>query len=173
MPDTHGSRPRIAGYEYCTTCGELTHEVTFRATKFRCMTCFEGDLKPLEEIEVAVKSVRATIKATAPKKRPNKGRKRPNTEATKRRAQRISKCATADVRAMRRLTNLHPELYTALRNIERHRDGLPPVAWPGDEVFAKAVATYLAGSTYHTDVVDRGDGVDGDLQDEAGHPPRG
>ena len=107
-----------------------------------------------------------------PKRRAEVGRKRPDTEATKRRLQRISKTANADLKAMRKLSNLYPELYTALRNVERAKGDLPPVAWPGDGAFADAVATYLADSSYHDLVVDRGDAADGDVQDEAGHPQR-
>lgn len=169
MPEAHGSRPRIAGYEYCTVCGDLTSEVTFRATRFRCMKCFEEDLKPLTKIEVAVSTTRMTLTASeGPKRRPEAGRKRPDTEASRRRSQRIRRTAAADYRAMRKLTNLYPELYTALRNVERAHEHLPPVAWAGDAAFAEAVATYLTNSSYHALVVDRGEGADGDVQDEAG-----
>lgn len=120
-----GSRIEVAGYRSCKNewCDELILREIAQRTRGFCPPCFSQVIGPdLTEVEVRNRGQRMTTPVrmkTTPAK--NKGSRQQSKRAHK-----------ANVRAMRRLAMMFPDLYDILRAEERARDGLDP--WPVETV---------------------------------------
>jgi hypothetical protein len=124
----HGSQLEVAGYRTCRNewCGELMLREIAERTKGFCPTCFrELANGQITEVEVRNRGQRMTT----PVRMKSQPAKNKGNRQTSRRAHK------ANVRAMKRLAMLFPDLYDILRAEERARDGLDP--WPVETVVKK------------------------------------
>jgi hypothetical protein len=120
-----GSRIEIAGYRSCANewCSELILKEIATRTRGFCPPCFSEVTGPsITEIEIRNRGQRMTTPVRM-KNRPSKNK---GSRLTSKRAHK------ANVRAMRRLAMMFPDLYDILRAEERSRDGLDP--WPVETV---------------------------------------
>jgi len=121
----HGSQIDLAGYRTCVNewCGDLMLKEVAERTRGFCPPCFRSVTDDaLGEVEVRNRGQRMVTPVRMKTKPPkNKGNRSTSKRAHK-----------ANVRAMRRLAMLFPDLYDILRAEERARDGLDP--WPIETV---------------------------------------
>ena len=129
----HGSQIDLEGYRSCGNewCGDLILKEIAERTKGFCPPCFRkltgatiGEVEIRNRGQRMVTPVRMNTKLSK-----NKGDRHTSKRAHK-----------ANVRAMRRLAMLFPDLYDVLRAEERARDGLDP--WPIETVIQAGGATF-------------------------------
>ena len=142
MKPTIDSPHTVDGYQRCR-CGIQVPEPIFYATGAMCMGCFAaGEMRGIHEIEVLHMQQRVPVKIKDSSWKPRPKRMTPTRKATKKRNER------AQLKALRRLRMLFPELYDVLYAEERHKIGMAPVAQRDAGHYAKAVATYEAWLAY-------------------------
>lgn len=105
----------IAGYARCSNCPELHPQILLWRLGGVCPACITEGIKPLRHIDVRVDRAGFATMCLRPNRGGSKGSKR-----TKKQAER------AKMAALKRLRDLHPDLFAALLAEERESRGLEP-----------------------------------------------
>ena len=106
----------VAGHEFCSGCHDLHPRILLWRLGGYCPTCIAEGLKPLRYIQVRVDRAGYATMCLRPKRGGSKGSK-----VTKKLAER------AKASALKRLRDLHPDLFAAILAEERALRGLE--AW--------------------------------------------
>lgn len=133
MDDGH----EIAGYIKCSSCGEYVVEPVAHQTGRKCVTCWSKD-NPLYVVEVMNRGTKTKIQTASQKN------KRTRNRRNKGRADSATQANNARLAAMRRLKDIHADLYALLYDEERVRRGLPALIRREQMNYDKIVAETLA-----------------------------
>lgn len=105
----------VAGYESCSECRELHPKILLWRLGGVCPACIDKGIEPLRLIEVRVARAGYATMCLRPKRGGSKG-----SHKTKKLAER------AKMSALKRLRDLHPDLFAAVLAEERAIRGLEP-----------------------------------------------
>jgi hypothetical protein len=105
----------IAGYASCSHCPEIHPKILLWRLGGVCPDCIDKSIKPLRYIDVRVDRAGYATMCIRPGKGGSKG-----SRATKKKAER------AKAAALKRLRDLHPDLFAALLAEERALRNLEP-----------------------------------------------